>query len=238
MLVLVCEDDRLIREGLVELLQEEGYQTEEAVDGEQALEKFRLISPQFVILDVMMPGISGYDVCREIRKDNTDIPIMFISAKSEEVDRVLGLELGADDYIVKPFGVHEVISRIRAITRRIFRGTQDTEKNLDFSIGEIQVQPKRLLATHNGQEIELNLRDIKLLKLFATQPGVVIDRDTIFNQCWAMNYLPNSRTLDQHISKLRKKLGDDPKNPKLIETVHGVGYRYPKETALKESLKG
>ena len=226
MKVLVCEDDTKIREGLVEILHSEGYQTVEASDGPQALASYAADRPDFILLDIMMPGMSGYDVCRKIREEDLEIPIMFISAKSEEIDRVLGLELGADDYIVKPFGVNEVISRIRAITRRCYREHSSDELQEEFLIGSIVVKPKELRARRGEEIIELSLRDVKLLHLFHAEKGNVVDRDTIFNRCWGMNYLPNSRTLDQHISKLRKKIGDNPKNPTVIETVHGVGYRY------------
>ena len=228
MKVLICEDDTKIRKGLVEILEGEGYQPIEAAEGAEALQKFALEKPDFILLDIMMPGMSGYDVCRSIREQDEEIPIMFISAKSEEIDRVLGLELGGDDYIVKPFGVNEVISRIRAITRRCYRQTasDSSKEQEEFIIGGILVRPKELLGYRENDTIELSLRDIKLLRLLGRERGNVVDRDTIFNECWGMNYLPNSRTLDQHISKLRKKIGDNPKNPQIIETVHGVGYRY------------
>ncbi len=228
MKVLICEDDAKIRKGLVEILESEGYQAIEAEEGNEALKLFVTEKPDFILLDIMMPGISGYDVCRTIREQDEEIPIMFISAKSEEIDRVLGLELGGDDYIVKPFGVNEVISRIRAITRRCFRrsGVTSEEAQKEFHIGGILVRPKELRGYQGDEQIELSLRDISMLRLLSQEQGNVVSRDKIFNECWGMNYLPNSRTLDQHISKLRKKIGDDPKNPQIIETVHGVGYRY------------
>ena len=226
MKVLVCEDDKRIRKGLVEILENEGYQTSEAVDGDEALQKFSSDKPDFVLLDIMMPGVSGYDVCRKIRDVNSEIPLMFISAKSEEIDRVLGLELGGDDYIVKPFGVKEVVSRIRAITRRCYVSEKFNETDDQFALGELIVKPKELRAYRDAEVVELSLRDVKILRLLADEQGRVVSRDQLFDQCWGMNYLPNSRTLDQHISKLRKKIGDDPKNPQIIETVHGIGYRY------------
>ncbi|MCL4158556.1 UNVERIFIED_CONTAM: hypothetical protein GTU68_056975 [Idotea baltica] len=228
MKVLVCEDDKKLRLGLVEILESEGYETVEAEDGEQSLSLFTSERPSFVLLDIMMSGMSGYDVCRMIREKDREVPIMFISAKSEEIDRVLGLELGADDYIVKPFGVNEVISRIRAITRRCYRQIEATEKPAEesFDMAGIIIKPRELRAIRDGEVLELSLRDIKMLQLFFREAGNVVTRNEIFNQCWGTNYLPNSRTLDQHISKLRKKIGDDPKNASIIETVHGVGYRY------------
>lgn len=226
MKVLVAEDDDKIRKGLVEILEEEGYQAVQARDGNEALRLFEREKPNFVCLDIMMPKRSGYDVCRAIRAAGAEVPIIFISAKSEEIDKVLGLELGADDYILKPFGVKEVIARIRAVTRRCFKQAAAPAVRPDFTIADLVVSPGELRARRGSAVIELSLRETKLLEFFARSPGKVLDRDAIFDQCWDMNYLPNSRTLDQHISKLRRKIEADPKKPVIIETVHGAGYRY------------
>lgn len=223
MKVLVCEDDTKIRKGLAEILTGEGYQVVEAEDGTATLGLFQQERPDFVLLDIMMPGMSGYDLCRKFRTECEATPIMFISAKSEEIDRVLGLELGADDYLVKPFGVNEVISRIRAITRRCTRSSEAAEP--EFPLGPLQIRPRELRAYRGSERIELSLCDVKILTLLHRERGKVVDRDMLFDECWGMNHVPNSRTLDQHISKLRKKLGDDPRHGELIETVHGVGYR-------------
>jgi DNA-binding response OmpR family regulator len=225
MKVLIAEDDSKIRAGLIEILQEEGYETIGAENGKIALELFEREAPDFVCLDIMMPEESGYDVCRKIRSQSNDTPIIFISAKSEEIDKVLGLELGADDYILKPFGVREVVARIRAVTRRYLRQRHSTPET-SFTIGEWEVFPQRLMAHQEERTVELSLREVSILSYFAENSGRVLDRDSIFNSCWDMNYFPNSRTLDQHISKLRKKIETDPKNPEIIETVHGAGYRY------------
>jgi DNA-binding response OmpR family regulator len=232
--VLIAEDDSKIRAGLEEILQEEGYETVTAEDGTAAIALFMEERPDFVCLDIMMPGKSGYDVCRKIRETDQETPIIFISAKSEEIDKVLGLELGADDYILKPFGVREVIARIRAITRRCFRQqAQPTTKT--FTIQRWTVLPEELRAFDSNGSVELSLREVKLLACFSENEGRVLDRDTIFNTCWDMNYFPNSRTLDQHVSKLRKKIERDPKKPEIIETVHGAGYRY---RAMSSALEG
>jgi DNA-binding response OmpR family regulator len=225
MRVLVAEDDEHTRNGLVEILEAEGYQAITARDGQEAVELFEKERPDFVCLDIMMPGASGYDVCKQIRAVDAGVPLIFISAKSEEIDKVLGLELGADDFIVKPFGVKEVVARIRAITRRCLSRKPDTSP-ATFRLGDLEVFPAELRARRGDQTIELSLREAKLLELFFQNPGKVLDRNTIFNACWGQNYLPSSRTLDQHISKLRKRIEPDPKNPKIIQTVHGAGYRY------------
>ncbi|MCA9412388.1 MAG: response regulator transcription factor [Candidatus Omnitrophica bacterium] len=226
MKILVAEDDRHIREGLIEILQGEGYQTIESPDGPGTLSLFDKENPDFVCLDIMMPGMNGYDVCREIRKRRSDVPIVFISAKSEEVDKVLGLELGADDYILKPFGVREVVARIRAVTRRYFSNQKSEEGNESFRMLDLEVHPKELRAYRDGAPIDLSLRDTKILQLLYSRKGNAIDRDTLLDECWGMDYFPSSRALDQHISQLRKRIELDPKDPKIIRTVHGVGYRY------------
>ncbi len=224
MKILVAEDDRLTRQGLLDIFEDEGYETVAAANGKEALARFVETQPDVVCLDIMMPDISGYDVCREIRRSHEDVPILFISAKSEEIDKVLGLEIGADDYIVKPFGVKEVIARIRAVTRRQARTQKSTDNT--FTIGDLEVHADELRAKRGDAVIELSLRDVGILRLFAENKGKVLDRDTIFNACWGLNYMPNSRTLDQHISQLRKRVELDPKHPAIITTVHNAGYRY------------
>jgi DNA-binding response OmpR family regulator len=226
MTVLIAEDDDNIRKGLAEILRNEGYTAIEAADGASALARFAATAPDFVCLDIMMPGKSGYDVCREIRASGSAVPIIFISAKSEEVDKVVGLELGADDFIVKPFGVKEVVARIRAVTRRCFTARRPKELPATFSIGDLTVFPDELRARRGEEVIELSLREVKILELFSRNAGVVLERDTIFDACWGEKYFPLSRTLDQHVAKLRKKIERDPKRPDIIRTVHGVGYRY------------
>ena len=226
MKVLVAEDDRLIREGLVEILRAEGYRVVEAHDGRAALTRFEDEAPDFVCLDIMMPEVSGFDVCKQIRAINPHVPIVFISAKSEEIDKVIGLELGADDFIVKPFGVKEVVARIRAVTRRCLKAAQDSSSPAPFSMGDLEVFPGELRARRGKQVVDLSLRDVNILKLFHRCRGKVLDRNTIFNECWGEDYFSNSRTLDQHISQLRKRIEKDPKYPVIIRTVHGAGYRF------------
>jgi len=232
MKILIAEDDLHIRQGLSDLLSQEGYEIETAEDGEIALELFNSTKPQFVILDIMMPKMDGYSVCREIRAVDNDIPIIFLSAKSEEIDRVIGLELGADDYISKPFGTREVVARIRAITRRYLKvnatqeATNDDSQTECFKFGELDVFPNELRAKRGNDCIDLSLREIKVLQTLANHQGEVVSRDLLFNECWGYDHMPNSRTLDQHISKLRKLIEDNPAEPILIKTVHGAGYRY------------
>lgn len=226
MKVLIAEDDPNTRAGLKEILEAEGYDVLATKDGKDALRVFASESPDFVCLDIMMPGMSGYDVCREIRRSDTTIPVIFISAKSEEIDTVVGLELGADDFIVKPFGVKEVVARIRAVTRRRFAAASAAPLPSSFRLADLDVFPSELRARRGGNVIELSLRDMKILTLLYENKGVVISRDTFFNKCWGLDHVPNSRTLDQHIAQLRKRIERDPKNPEIVLTVHGVGYRH------------
>ena len=226
MKILIAEDDPNILNGLAEICESQGYETITAADGTKALKLYQSEKPDFVCLDIMMPQMSGYDVCRQIRKSDPDIPVIFISAKSEEVDKVLGLELGGDDYITKPFGLREVIARIRAVTRRVLASRNSESGSSYFTMGELEVFPDQLRAKKDEEIIDLSLRDVKILQILHEQSGKVVDRDTFFHRAWDLHHIPNSRTLDQHISQLRKKIETDPKNPLLIQTVHGIGYRY------------
>ena len=235
MTVLIAEDDPHTREGLTEILRSEGYRVFAACDGREALALFEKESPDFVCLDIMLPIRNGYDLCRDMRRQSPDVPIVFISAKSEEIDKVLGLELGADDFIVKPFGVKEVVARVRAITRRCLAarppkksatGAGDSERTATFTLGDLEVFPAQLRARRGKTVMELSLRDVTLLELFSRNAGKVLNRNALYNEGWGVDFYPNSRALDQHISQLRKRIERDPKNPAIIRTVHGAGYRY------------
>ncbi len=225
MKVLIAEDDSYTRDGLVAIVEGEGYTALSASNGKEALRIFKAESPDIVCLDIMMPGMNGYDVCREIRQRDARIPIIFISAKSEEIDKVLGLELGADDFIVKPFGVKEVVARIRAVTRRYNLSLEEGMLS-SFQMEDLTVVPSELRAYRAGGSIDLSLRDVKILSLLYRNRGKVLDRDAIFDAGWGVSHLPNSRSLDQHISQLGKKIEVNPKEPKIILTVHNAGYRF------------
>jgi DNA-binding response OmpR family regulator len=228
--VLVAEDDRLTREGLAEVLAREGYGVVTAADGEEALRLYRRERPDFVCLDIMMPGVSGYDVCRELRRADPALPIVFISAKSEEIDKVLGLELGADDYILKPFGVREVVARIRAVTRRYLLARAPAGgPGAPFRMGDLEVVPAELRARRDGGAVDLSLRDVCILRTLYDRRGQVVSRDALFDACWGRHYVPSSRSLDQHISQLRRRVERDPREPRIIRTVHGHGYRFEED---------
>ncbi|MCX8712024.1 response regulator transcription factor [Gilliamella sp. B3464] len=227
MKILIAEDDKNIRTVIADILEQEGYKVIEAANGKIALKLFRQSLPDFIILDIMMPELDGYSVCREIRKSDEDIPILFLSVKNEEIDRVIGLELGADDYMGKPFGVHELRARIKAIVKRCLKSKQSSQLVNDFfPFGDLKIYPIELCAKRNDQIIELSLREVRILECLYQHKNQVVTRDTLFDYVWGYDYSPNSRTIDQHISKLRKQIEINPLNPCLIKTIHGIGYRY------------
>ncbi|YCM43306.1 response regulator transcription factor [Verrucomicrobiaceae bacterium 227] len=216
MTILLAEDEPDTREMMTEILQEEGYQVFAVPDGIAAIEHCQKHAIDLLLLDIMMPGKSGYDLCREIRKGDPGVPVMFVSAKSEEIDVVLGLELGADDFLRKPFGRHELLARVRALLRRRFQSHRATS----LSFGPWTIWPTQLRASQGDNEIDLTPREIRLIEFFLKRSGEALSRDELLDECWGLDYFPESRTLDQHISNLRKKLGSN-----LIETVRNVGYR-------------
>lgn len=226
MKVLVAENNPLNMQQLCDLLDKEGYRPLPAENGADALKLYQNDNPDFICLDIMMDDMSGYDVCREIRKTNDTIPIIFISGKSESIDKVLGLEMGADDYIVKPFDVHEVTARIRAVARRCISKASPQTKDETFEMDDVRVYPQQLKGERGGVPFELSLREVKILKLFKDNQGKVVNRDMLLDHCWGAHIMPESRTIDWHISKLRKKIEKDYLNPVIIKTVHGAGYKF------------
>lgn len=226
MKILIAEDDAHTRAALCEVLRGEGFETVDAADGRVALELFERHTPDFVCLDVMMPQLDGFEVCRRIRKRDEQVPILFLTAKSEEIDKVLGLELGADDYMAKPFGVREILARIRAITRRtgLLRRSGGFED--EFLVADLRVVPAELRAYRGTLEISLSLREVKILRLLHNQKGKVLTRDALADYAWGADFYPESRAIDQQISQLRKRIEVDPAHPQIIHTVHGAGYRF------------
>jgi DNA-binding response OmpR family regulator len=225
--ILIAEDDANIRAGLIATLESEGYAVTAAADGAQALkllpqEKFAL-----VILDVMMPKASGYDVCRELRARGLRVPVLFLTAKGEEIDKVVGLKLGADDYVTKPFGVHELLARVEALLRRSRAAGDGKEVELSpvFRLGAAEIDRRKFTAKISGRTSELTARELRLAEVFAAHPGEVLTRDALLNAVWGVDYFGTTRTLDQHVAQLRKKVEAAPETPVAILTVHGVGYR-------------
>ncbi|MGJ8695991.1 MAG: response regulator transcription factor [Verrucomicrobiaceae bacterium] len=217
MKILIAEDEPLTLEALGELLGMEGFEVVTATNGKEALECWEAEKPDLVCLDIMMPVMDGYAACRELRKRDGTVPILFLSAKREEVDVVVGLELGADDFIRKPFSAGEVMARIRAALRRAYPG----ERRRVVMIHGLTLWPDELRGEEGGRTIEFTPREVAMLLLLNEKGSVPVSRDEFLDRCWGMDYFPDSRTLDQHVHVLRKKLGE----PELIETVRGVGYR-------------
>ncbi len=223
MKILIAEDDPVTGDSIRKILAMEGFDPVLARDGEEALMLWAEEKPDLVCLDIMMPKKDGFSVCREIRAEDSTTPVLFLSAKNEEVDVVVGLELGADDFIRKPFGKHELVARIRRALRRT---TEKTEPADFFEMGHLKVFPRQLRATVGDREIELTPREVAILNVLKNRVNEAVSRDDLLDECWGMDYYPESRTLDQHISKLRHKVEPDPEAPTLIETVRGVGYRW------------
>jgi DNA-binding response OmpR family regulator len=223
MKILLAEDDPLTLEALAACLGEEGFHTLSAVDGKQALDLWKEHRPQLLCLDIMMPEIDGFEVCRRVRSSDPAVPILFLSAKNEEIDVVAGLGLGADDFIRKPFTRAEVIARIRAALRR---AQPVNGKGRRFTMGDLAVYPDALMAERAGKGIELTRREVSMLELLHRNTGMPVSRDAFLDECWGLEYFPDSRTLDQHVLMLRKKVEFDPSKPEIIATVRGTGYRY------------
>jgi len=228
--ILVAEDDASIRLGLTDALEAEGYRVALAANGDEAMKHFRAESPDLLLLDIMMPRKSGYDVCREIRRENQEIPILMLTAKGEEIDKVLGLELGADDYVTKPFGVRELLARIAAALRRrnISRTQPEIAESggLPYRFGPATVDPSRRELRIRGATESLTQLEFRLIEAFHRNPDRALSRDHLLNEAWGINYCGTTRTLDQHVSQLRKKIEPQPSQPKYLLTVHGLGYRY------------
>ncbi len=229
--ILIAEDDANIRLGLTATLESEGYVVTATTDGAQALKVFGQEKFDFVILDVMMPKKSGYDVCRELRARDERVPVLFLTAKGEEIDKVVGLKLGADDYMAKPFGVHELLARVEALLRRSrLSGKAVGEAKADLPVvlcfGAAEVDRKKFTANVRGTSVALTARELKLIEVFASHPGEVLTRDALLNAAWGVDYFGTTRTLDQHVAQLRKKVEANAETPVAIVTVHGVGYRY------------
>ncbi|PLY07737.1 MAG: DNA-binding response regulator [Desulfuromonas sp.] len=232
--LLIAEDDKNLREGLIDTLEAEGYRVVAAGNGAEALEMFAEHRPDLVLLDVMMPEVNGYDVCRKLRQENRLVPILMLTAKGEEIDKVLGLELGADDYITKPFGVHELRARIAAALRRSDAAGDAVEAPALFCFGDARIDRRCFEGELAGKRFSLTAREMKLLEVLAEHPGQVMSRNELLNAAWGVDYFGTTRTLDQHIAQLRKKIEPVPATPRYLLTVHGVGYRYQPETYTAE----
>jgi two-component system, OmpR family, alkaline phosphatase synthesis response regulator PhoP len=222
--ILIVEDDPHILLGLEEVLKSDGFEVATCQRGDAALDRVAKQRPGLIVLDVMLPGKSGYDVCRELRARKIATPILMLTAKGQEIDKVVGLDLGADDYVTKPFGLRELLARIHALLRRTST-TAPAATDDPFEIGTATIDPKTFQLRRGKTTEELTAKELKLLQLFHAHPGEVMSRDRLLNDVWGYNYYGTTRTLDQVIVQLRKKLGDQGESPKRLLTVHGVGYK-------------
>lgn len=225
--VLIVEDDAHIRLGLCDALRAESYDVTDCCSGSEALPLFKQRKPDLVVLDIMLPGKSGYDLCREIRATKSRVPILMLSAKGQEIDKVVGLELGADDYVTKPFSLRELLARIQALLRRsdFVSSTPEAEVPAEIKFGKVKVDSKALRGNRGKDKFELTPRELKVLAMLYRERGNAVSRDQILNEVWGIEYYGTTRTLDQLIVKLRQKIEDEPGEPIHLLTVHGMGYR-------------
>ena len=222
--VLVVEDEKSLREPLVFLLSKEGYTVHEAEDGPHALEQFQAVKPDIVLLDLMLPGLSGTDVCREIRTVS-NVPIIMLTAKDGEVDKVVGLEIGADDYITKPYSTRELLARMKAVMRRGTTPSVTTTPSV-LEAGPVRLDAERHKVSVNGSSVTLPLKEFELLEYFMENVNRVLTRGQIIDRVWGSNYFGDTKTLDVHVKRIRAKIETDPANPVLLVTVRGLGYKF------------
>jgi two-component system, OmpR family, alkaline phosphatase synthesis response regulator PhoP len=220
--ILVVEDDRATRKALKQLFEPEGYSVEAAENGVAGLATFRDSRPNFVILDLRLPKIGGQDLCRLIRKESQDVPILILTGSADEVDRVLLLELGADDYVIKPFSPKELLARVRAVLRRSRRSASVEQLYFD----DVSIDFPKMKAVRDGHRVALTAQEFKLLKYFAQNTERAISRDQLLSDVWGYNSYPSTRTVDSHILTLRQKLEKNPASPVHFLTVHNVGYKF------------
>ena len=222
--ILIVEDEASFFEALEFLLSKEGYEVEVAQNGREALDKFAASGADLILLDLMIPEVSGIDVCRSIRM-TSQVPIIMLTAKDAEIDKVVGLELGADDYVTKPYSSRELIARIKAVLRR---GVPDNDSHGDLdivSVGPIKLDTARHQATINGSLVGLPLKEFELLEFLMRNAGRVLTRSQLIDRVWGGDYFGDTKTLDVHIKRLRSKIESDPANPVLIQTIRGLGYK-------------
>jgi two-component system alkaline phosphatase synthesis response regulator PhoP len=221
--VLIVEDEPNMVAGLRDNFEYEGYQVITAGDGVEGLSRALADSPDIVVLDVMMPRMSGLDVCKQLKAKRPSVPIIMLTARGQEVDKVVGLELGADDYVTKPFSIRELIARVKAVLRRAQALPKEQER---YSFGEVEVNLRSYQVVKRGKPVEFSAKEFDLLKYFLCHPGETLSRDRLLDEVWGYEHYPTTRTVDAHIVRLRQKLEPVPDEPRFIITVHGVGYKF------------
>jgi len=223
--LLLVDDDRSIRELVQMSLEDEGYVVDTATDAEEALEAIRRNAPDLLLLDVMLPGMNGFDLTREIRRSSS-LPIILVTAKTDTIDKVVGLEAGADDYVMKPFDMPELVARMRALLRRVHA---DDESPRALRIGPVEVRPEEGIVKLNDEPVSLTRTEFRLLTTLASKPGRVFSREQLLQEVWGYDYFGDARLVDVHIKRLRAKVELDPHDPKIVQTVRGMGYKVSEE---------
>ena len=223
--ILIIEDEEPIRIALEDDFQLENYEVITASDGLDGLAKAANPDIDLIILDIMLPGMNGFDICMKLRSQGIRTPVIMLTAKGQEIDRVLGLEIGADDYVTKPFSPRELQARVKAVLRRMETEPDDKAENL-FRSGRLEVDFRQYLCRKNGKEVSLTVHEFNLLKYLIRNRGQVINRDELLDEVWGKNVFVTPHTIDTHMANLRKKLEDDPANPKLIISIRGIGYKF------------
>jgi two-component system response regulator RegX3 len=233
--LMLVEDERRISAPLVSALESEGFETHVAETAAESLDLASRIRPDLVLLDLMLPDGSGFDVCRQLRADS-NVPVIMLTARGDEADRVAGLELGADDYVVKPFSAREVVARIRAVLRRVSREGEATAGGSGpVEVGELRLDPGAHSVTRAGEPVELTRKEFELLELLMRNAGVVVTRERLLDEVWDVSWFGSTKTLDVHVGSLRRKLGDDTSAPRYLHTVRGVGFRFAAARDLEAS---
>ncbi|HEX6502377.1 MAG TPA: response regulator transcription factor [Terriglobales bacterium] len=221
--ILIVEDEPGMVAGLRDNFEFEGYQVLSAMDGVAGLERALADSPDLVILDVMMPRMSGLDVCKQLKSKRPAIPIIMLTARGQEVDKVVGLELGADDYVTKPFSIRELLARVKAVLRRSGSLPKDKDR---FAFGDVEVNLRSCQVSRKGRSLDISSKEFDLLKYFLCHPGEALTRDRLLEEVWGYDKFPTTRTVDAHIVRLRQKLEPRPEDPRFFLTVHGTGYKF------------
>jgi two-component system response regulator RegX3 len=223
--VLLVEDEPSFVEALVVGLKREGFRVEVAYDGAEALDKFAAVRPDIVLLDLMLPKVSGIDVCRTIRAGGSMTPVIMVTAKASEIDTVVGLEVGADDYVTKPYRLRELVARMRAVLRRAPANEPTLVQAETVEVGDLRLDPERHEVYLRDQEVTLPLKEFELLELLMANAGRVLTRETLIDRIWGPHYVGDTKTLDVHIKRLRARIEDDPAHPRRITTIRGLGYK-------------
>jgi len=221
--ILIVEDEPNMVAGLRDNFEYEGYTVITALDGVEGLQRALDESPDLVVLDVMMPRMSGLEVCKQLRAKRGSIPIIMLTARGQEVDKVVGLELGADDYVTKPFSIRELLARVKAVLRRTAALPKDMDRH---SFADVEVDLKRCRVLKSGKAVDVSSKEFELLKYFICHSGEILSRDRLLEEVWGYDNYPTTRTVDTHLVRLRQKLEPDPEQPQYFLTVHGTGYRF------------